>query len=180
MGDEGLLERAFENLVRNAREAAGEDGHVWIRLTEGEGTVSVVIADDGPGLPADEREQLRPFRSTKTGGLGLGLPIALKIVRLHRGELTLADRTPRGLEVTVFSNLLKGRELPCLKRDRVKITANINQLGFYTEPRLRRIKTNLDRYHDRICIGVNDGTRSSMSVATPATSGQAKLVPSAP
>ena len=101
VGDEGLLERAFENLVRNAREAAGTDGHVWIKLTEREGTVTVVIADDGPGLPSEERGQLRPFRSTKTGGLGLGLPIALKIVRLHRGELTMGDRTPRGLEVTV-------------------------------------------------------------------------------
>ncbi len=101
VGDEELLERAFENLVRNAREAAGEEGHVWVALREREGTVTVVIADDGPGLPPEEREQLRPFRSTKTGGLGLGLPIALKIVRLHRGELTLADRAPRGLEVTV-------------------------------------------------------------------------------
>ncbi len=61
----------------------------------------MVIADDGPGLTSEERGQLRPFRSTKTGGLGLGLPIALKIVRLHRGELTLAERAPRGLEVTV-------------------------------------------------------------------------------
>jgi signal transduction histidine kinase len=101
VGDEDLLERAFENLVRNAREAAGEKGHVWIRAArEGEAVV-VAISDDGPGIPAATRQGLRPFFTTKAGGLGLGLPIALKIVRLHHGDLLLADRPPRGLVVTI-------------------------------------------------------------------------------
>ena len=100
-GDEDLLERAFENLVRNAREAAGEQGHVWIRAArEGEDVV-VAISDDGPGMPAAAREGLRPFFTTKAGGLGLGLPIALKIIRLHQGDLAFATRGPRGLAVTV-------------------------------------------------------------------------------
>jgi signal transduction histidine kinase len=59
------------------------------------------VSDDGPGMPKAQRDGLRPFFTTKAGGLGLGLPIAFKIVRLHGGELTLADRAPRGLEVTV-------------------------------------------------------------------------------
>ena len=101
VGDEDLLERAFENLVRNAREAAGVKGHVWVRAArEGSGVV-VTVADDGPGIPAATRQGLRPFFTTKAGGLGLGLPIALKIVRLHQGDLTLSDRSPRGLVVTV-------------------------------------------------------------------------------
>jgi len=101
VGDEDLLERAFENLVRNAREAAGVKGHVWVRAArEGSGVV-VTVADDGPGIPAATRQGLRPFFTTKAGGLGLGLPIALKIVRLHQGELTLSDRSPRGLVVRV-------------------------------------------------------------------------------
>ena len=101
VGDEDLLERAFENLVRNAREAAGVKGHVWVGAArQGHGVV-VTVADDGPGIPAASREGLRPFFTTKAGGLGLGLPIALKIVRLHQGELTLSDRAPRGLVVTV-------------------------------------------------------------------------------
>jgi signal transduction histidine kinase len=101
VGDEDLLERAFENLVRNAREAAGVKGHVWIRSgREGEAVV-VTVSDDGPGIPEASRRGLRPFVTTKAGGLGLGLPIALKIVRLHAGELALSDRSPRGLVVTV-------------------------------------------------------------------------------
>jgi signal transduction histidine kinase len=101
VGDEELLERAFENLVRNAREAAGAGGHVWIRGERRGGCYHVFVADDGPGLPKEEKDGLRPFHSTKPGGLGLGLPMALKIVHLHQGELLLHDRVPRGLEVEV-------------------------------------------------------------------------------
>lgn len=100
-GDEDLLERAFENLVRNAREAAGERGHVWIEARCDGADVVVVVSDDGPGMSTATREGLRPFFTTKAGGLGLGLPIALKIVRLHLGELTFAERPPRGLTVVI-------------------------------------------------------------------------------
>jgi signal transduction histidine kinase len=99
--DEELLERAFENLVRNAREAAGPGGTVALRAwNEGE-RVIVTVSDDGPGIPPGGREALRPFYTTRPGGLGLGLPIAQKIVELHTGRLELLDRLPRGLEVRV-------------------------------------------------------------------------------
>ena len=100
-GDEALLERAFENLVRNGREAAGGRGHVWIDWAREGDTVTVTVSDDGPGLSPGLRQQLRPFFTTRAGGLGLGLPIALKIVRLHEGELALEDRPPKGLSVRV-------------------------------------------------------------------------------
>lgn len=100
-GDEELLERAFENLVRNARDAAGADGHVTLQARREGEEVALTVADDGPGLTAGERDGLRPFKSTKAGGLGLGLPLAMKIVKLHGGALTMASRTPRGLAVTV-------------------------------------------------------------------------------
>lgn len=101
VGDEELLERAFENLIRNALEAAGPRGRVAVEAAREADDVKVTIADDGPGLSAEERASLRPFFSTKAGGLGLGLPIALKIVRLHYGGLTLEGRSPQGLLVTV-------------------------------------------------------------------------------
>jgi signal transduction histidine kinase len=101
VADEDLLERAFENLVRNARQAAGPGGRVWIDWRVDGGRLAVVVADDGPGMPASVRGTLRPFFTTKAGGLGLGLATALKIVRLHQGELALGDRHPRGLAATV-------------------------------------------------------------------------------
>jgi len=100
-GDEDLLERAFENLVRNALEAAGPKGRVRVRGEAGPGFFDVWIEDDGPGMSGAGGELSRPFASTKTGGLGLGLPLAYKIIRLHGGELTLVDRSPTGLSVRV-------------------------------------------------------------------------------
>ena len=101
VGDEELLERAFENLVRNARDAAGPQGSVEVALRADPAWVEVSVADDGPGLGPEGPERLRPFRSTKPGGLGLGLPLSSKLVRLHGGELRFGERAPRGLEVVL-------------------------------------------------------------------------------
>ena len=104
--DEELLERAFENVVRNAVEAAAGGGrHVELSARENAGQVEVRIDDDGPGLAADHPGEIRPFYTTRPGGLGLGLPLARKIVFLHGGSLELAERTPGGARVLV--------RLPC-------------------------------------------------------------------
>jgi signal transduction histidine kinase len=100
-GDEEMLERAFENLVRNARDAAGSQGTVVLITWNEAERVIVTVSDDGPGIPPESRQALRPFFTTRTGGLGLGLPIAQKFVQLHGGVLELLDRHPRGLEVRV-------------------------------------------------------------------------------
>jgi signal transduction histidine kinase len=100
-GDEELLERAFENLVRNAREAAGPSGHVWIDVLRDGGLVNILISDDGPGMSTALSQGIRPFFTTKPGGLGLGLPIVQKIVSLHGGDVRFESRSPRGLRVVV-------------------------------------------------------------------------------
>jgi len=99
VGDEELLERAFENLVRNGRDAAGPRGTVALRAWNDGDEVLVTVSDDGPGIPPERRIVLRPFYTTRPGGLGLGLPLARKIVHLHEGRLELLDRQPHGLEV---------------------------------------------------------------------------------
>jgi signal transduction histidine kinase len=101
VGDEELLERAFENLVRNALEAVGDGGHVWIEGSRDERSQTVRVRDDGPGMTAEVLEGLRPFYTTKAGGLGLGLALAFKIVALHGGDTTLRPASPRGLIVSV-------------------------------------------------------------------------------
>jgi signal transduction histidine kinase len=100
-GDEELLERAFENLVRNARDAAGERGSVRLHAEHAEDVFRVTVTDNGPGIPEERLRELRPFFTTKPGGLGLGLPIAYKIVHLHGGTLRLQAASPRGLMVLV-------------------------------------------------------------------------------
>lgn len=102
-GDEELLERAFENLVRNAAEAAHEGGRrVEIEVVDdGQGRLDILIVDDGPGLSADHPGEARPFFTTKAGGLGLGLPLARKILLLHNGTLALEDAAEGGVTVRV-------------------------------------------------------------------------------
>ncbi len=93
VGDESLLERAFENLVRNALDAAGPMGRVDLAVLVDGATVVVTVSDDGPGLPKGGEPRL--MTSTKPGGLGIGLSLARKIVTLHDGSLTLLDRQPQ-------------------------------------------------------------------------------------
>ena len=90
-GDEDLLERAIENVVRNACQAAGPAGHVWIHFRLAADTVIVQVTDDGPGI-ADPQQAVRLFESNRPGGLGLGLPLVLKILSLHQGRLDIQQR----------------------------------------------------------------------------------------
>ena len=100
--DEELLERALENLVRNAVQAAAAGGgHLELRAERTKGSVLLQVEDDGPGLAPDHPGEVRPFYTTRPGGLGLGLPLARKIVLLHGGELRLERRSPAGARVLV-------------------------------------------------------------------------------
>ena len=102
-GDEELLERAFENVVRNAFEAAGPSGRAWITIEPDPAGVLVHVEDDGPGWSGDLADAFRPFASTKSGGLGLGLPMARKIARLHGGDIRIGTRG-KGAWVVVSLN----------------------------------------------------------------------------
>jgi two-component system, NtrC family, sensor kinase len=102
-GDPRELEQVFVNLFTNARDASPEDGEVACGLLEEGGTVRVVIADRGAGLPSGADERLfQPFYTTKkTGGTGLGLAISREIVRRHGGEIGLSPREGGGAEAWV-------------------------------------------------------------------------------
>jgi signal transduction histidine kinase len=101
VGDEELLERAFENVVRNAVEAAGPGGTVTVSAgATDDGRAWVAVTDDGPGLPP-ERRTPRLFYTSKPGGLGLGLAMAQKVIGLHQGLLSFEDVVPRGLTVRI-------------------------------------------------------------------------------
>lgn len=100
------LKRAISNLVGNAI-AYGGSARVTLKPPQ-DGHVCVLIEDDGTGLaPADLERVFEPFirveasRNRETGGTGLGLSIARNIVRGHGGDITLANRIPHGLRVTV-------------------------------------------------------------------------------
>jgi two-component system, NtrC family, sensor histidine kinase HydH len=102
--DQALCEQAFTNLLLNACEAMGEQGgELWIRIhpppseSGAAGEVAVEIADTGPGVPPELKEQIfNPFVTTKKTGVGLGLAIVNKIVDAHGGTLTLASAPGQG------------------------------------------------------------------------------------
>jgi len=101
-GDAEAVRAAFVNVVLNAIEAMPLGGTVRVTALNGSGgVVEIRIADEGPGIPASVRDKVfAPFYTTKEGGTGLGLSLALQTIRAHGGSLTLADAR-RGTEVVI-------------------------------------------------------------------------------
>lgn len=91
-GDPLLLEWAVEALVKNAVDALkGRGGHIAITVSDEPDDLVLAVADDGPGVPRGVRHTLfSPGASTKTGGWGLGLALAKRIVEeSHGGSVRL-------------------------------------------------------------------------------------------
>jgi two-component system nitrogen regulation sensor histidine kinase NtrY len=102
------VRRVIINLVDNAIEAMERRGDIVVetQLDAANNVVRVIVADDGPGIPAAEREKLfLPYYSTKRRGSGLGLAIVRRIIAEHGGSIDVGENTPRGTRFTI--------ELPC-------------------------------------------------------------------
>jgi two-component system, OmpR family, sensor histidine kinase CpxA len=106
--DATLLARAVGNLVRNALRYAGDSGAITVTARRVGNHVSIVIADEGPGVPAAALARLgEPFyrpetaRTRETGGVGLGLAIVRSCVAACAGEVCFANRRPRGFSAEI-------------------------------------------------------------------------------
>jgi len=99
-GDAGRLQELFENLIRNAVEHAGPDVTVTVdSLPDGPG---FYVADDGPGIPPEQREQvLEHGYSTSRNGTGFGLSIVENIVSAHDWELNVTESADGGARFEV-------------------------------------------------------------------------------
>jgi two-component system sensor histidine kinase CpxA len=103
-GNAELLRRAIENVLRNAIRYAPPESTVEVRLERDENWARITVRDYGPGIPEKLRERIfDPFfradasRDERTGGLGLGLAIARRAVRVHHGDITAANASPGAL-----------------------------------------------------------------------------------
>ena len=108
IGHERYLTRAIGNLLRNASRYASHAGPISVTAGRHGDKVELVVADSGPGLPADALERIfEPFyrlqssRSRETGGVGLGLAIVKSCVEACRGAVACRNRSPHGLEVII-------------------------------------------------------------------------------
>jgi signal transduction histidine kinase len=102
--DRELLTQMFVNVIENALHHSAPGAVVQIELRDSEDAPVVVIADDGPGIPSEEREKVfrrfyRLDRSRSTPGNGLGLALVAAIAQLHKIHIALADCEP-GTRVT--------------------------------------------------------------------------------
>jgi signal transduction histidine kinase len=100
--DDASLKQVWLNLLQNAAEALAEGGRIQVRWTRDERRVRVVVADDGPGVPADVRARLgEPFFTTRAQGTGLGLYLSRQLVQGAGGTLELESGPGAGTRVTV-------------------------------------------------------------------------------
>jgi signal transduction histidine kinase len=85
------------NLLTNAFSWTPDGGSISLSLGAANGSVSVAVADTGPGIPADHAERIfRPFISENGGGTGLGLAISRELAHALGGDLTLESTVGRG------------------------------------------------------------------------------------
>jgi two-component system sensor histidine kinase CpxA len=141
LGSPSLLHSAIENVVRNAIRYTQEGTSVEVRLEQGVGLEGdslygpeavVRVTDSGPGVPEDALDKLfRPFyriddaRGRQTGGVGLGLAITDRAVRLHGGTIKAANRSQGGLMVEIrlplssakVTNLVDPRTITLFSRE---------------------------------------------------------------
>lgn len=106
--DPDRLAQALRNLVRNAVEHTGPGGLVRLAVSASGERIVFAVEDDGPGIPADERERIfdrfhrtDASRSRAAGGTGLGLAIVSAIVEAHRGRVAVGSSAEGGARVAL-------------------------------------------------------------------------------
>jgi signal transduction histidine kinase len=95
--DEQLLRQALFNLVLNAVQAVEADGAIQITSSRRNGTATLEVADNGPGVPAENRMQIfKPYVTMTQSGTGLGLAVVQQIVSAHNWEIQCLPNQPKG------------------------------------------------------------------------------------
>ncbi len=105
LGDRDLLFQAFANVIENSIKYTPDHGAISVSLTCPGNQLVIAIADNGPGIPASEREKVfrrfyRLDQSRGSSGNGLGLSMVQAVIGMHNGTITLEDNTP-GLRTVI-------------------------------------------------------------------------------
>jgi signal transduction histidine kinase len=91
------LRRALGNILRNAVEAMGGQGHLDLGSSERDGGVVVTVADHGPGIPPERQGSLfEPYYTSKPDGTGLGLTLVRQTVEAHGGTVRVTETAGGG------------------------------------------------------------------------------------
>ena len=109
--DPELLLQALKNILQNAVESMPDGGKITvaIRRLKTSNEVVITVVDEGRGLQnGDEEKAFYPFYTTKTNGMGLGLPTSRLIIAKHGGKIKLKNRAVPGVEAQIRLQLSNG------------------------------------------------------------------------
>lgn len=115
LADPRRTSQVLANLITNASKYSPESTAITVRTARIDGSIEVVVSDEGPGIPEDERPKLfQPFYRARTareaaGGVGLGLTICRAIVQAQGGDIRIESGPGRG--TSVHFTIPKAREL---------------------------------------------------------------------
>jgi PAS domain S-box-containing protein len=119
LADAARIERALLNLLGNAQKYGREGGRIDVQIAERAGEGCVAVADDGPGIPADDQARIferfyRPRAATTRAivGSGLGLPIVKTLVELHGGRVAVESAPGAGATFYIALPLATETRLP--------------------------------------------------------------------
>ena len=109
--DRAMVERIVDNLLTNTAKHTPEDARIWVRVERHDGGAVVVVEDDGPGVPPEDRDAIfEPFRQgsvpDRSTGVGVGLALVARFATLHGGRAWVEEREGGGAS---FHVSLSGR-----------------------------------------------------------------------
>lgn len=125
--DPAKLKRCFSELVENAVTFQGDDGEIRVRtsldtdgaartlcgLSQADGYIRIDFVDRGPGIPQEQKSAIfRPYFTTRSKGMGLGLSIVRGIIQAHRGGICEIGTPGEGAWFVVFLPLAPQKEAP--------------------------------------------------------------------
>jgi two-component system, NtrC family, sensor histidine kinase HydH len=100
--DPGALKQVLLNLFINSQQAMDNGGELMIRTSQRAGRAIIQVSDTGKGIPPERLPTLfQPYRSSRSGGTGLGLATAKKIVEAHGGTIAVHSEIGKGTAFTI-------------------------------------------------------------------------------
>jgi K+-sensing histidine kinase KdpD len=104
--DRAMIERIVDNLLTNTGKHTPSDARIWVRVESLDGGALIVVEDDGPGVPADDREAIfEAFRQgavpERSTGVGVGLALVARFAALHGGRAWVEERDGGGASFRV-------------------------------------------------------------------------------
>ena len=102
--DEDQLQKVFTNLLLNARESLKENCEIALSTSQQNGWAIATVSDNGCGMSAEflAHSLFRPFKTTKKGGIGIGMFQIKAIIEAHRGKIEVESEPGRGTTFRVF------------------------------------------------------------------------------